>query len=466
MDGCGATVIAVSGLSVAGLQALAGNPALALFALLIAGAATGFLAFNLRPARVFLGDAGSLSFGFALAAIALHGTWLGEGARLARLPLPALAMVLPILNTAFVVMTRVDAGVPVSRGLADHVNYRLVAHGWSVERALIAVAGVGALGGVLAASWWVLRLPIWAAFTALSALGLVYFAIFLSHADIHTLHRRLGIPLQPTRPTDYRVTRRRAFELLSDVVVASSAYFFAFDLRFEGEVPGIQQSNLIEGLAPAVALCIVSVWISGLYRSFWKYVGVEDLLAIGRACLGVSAAMFLARQLSLLENFPRSVCILFPLLFGVMAASYRLSLRLMYEARRAEGAAAGRKALLVGAGDAGVLALRDLRGPKSELSAVGFLDDDPAKQGLEIHGVPVLGGTSMLVAIGRALAVDVVVVSMPSASAERIDSLLRAAADAGLEARVFTPFLAAPAPSPKAADVAPEAAAPATLRDA
>lgn len=448
MDGCGATVISVSGLSVAVLQFLAGNPALGCFALLISGAAGGFFFFNRRPARVFLGDTGSLSFGFALAAIALHGCWLGEGSRIARLTLPPLVMLVPILNTAFVVMTRFDAGVPVSRGLADHVNYRLVAHGWSLERALMAVAAIGALGGTLAASWWFLRLPIWGGVTALAALGLVYFAIFLSHANINDMYRRFGIPFREPLATDYRLARRRAFELLSDVVVASSAFFFAFELRFEGEVPTIQQANLIKGLPPAVVLCLTSIWVSGLYKSFWKYVGLEELLGIFRATLLASAVMFIARQLALFDSFPGSICILFPLLFGIFAASYRLSLRLMHEARlRAHGAAARHKVLLVGAGDAGALALRELRGANSELSPVGFLDDDAAKLGFEIHGVPVLGPTSTLATMARALGVSVVVVSMPSASQEKIESLVATASAAGLDARVFTPAHMAPASS-------------------
>jgi UDP-GlcNAc:undecaprenyl-phosphate GlcNAc-1-phosphate transferase len=460
MDGCGATVLTVSGLSVAVLQLFAGNVQLACFALLIAGASVGFLLFNLRPARAFLGDTGSLSLGFALAAIALQGSWVGEGARLARLALPPLAMIVPILNTAFVVMTRFDAGVPVSRGLADHVNYRLVAHGWSVERALVAVGIVGALGGVLAASWWLMPLPVWGGFSALSALGIVYFAIFLSHADVNDMYRRFGIPFKPPRTSDYRLARRRAFELLSDVVVASSAFFFAFELRFEGDVPQSQQLNLIRGLPPVVVVCLLAIWTSGVYRSFWKYVGVEEIMRLARASAVVAAVMFGARLLPFFDSFPRSVCILCPLLFGVFAASYRLSLRLMHEARhRAQGAAASlHKAILVGAGDAGVLALKDLRG--SELSPVGFLDDDPAKIGLEIRGMPVLGPTAALATIARALGASVAVVSMPSAPKEKIDFLLRAASSAGLEVRVFTPSHMEPVSGHLLALPEPESAAP------
>lgn len=445
MDGCGPVVITVSGLATAALQVMVGSEPLALLALLIAGASAGFFVFNRRPARVFMGDTGSLSLGFALAAIAVNGSWLGEGARLSRTFLPALVMLLPLFNTAFVVLTRVDAGVPVSRGLADHINYRLVAHGMSVSNALATLAALGTIGGALAVAWWMVPLPVWGGLTALLGLGLVYFAVFLSHADVHDFYRRLGIPFSPPRTSDYRIARRRAFELLSDVIVASAAYFFAFQLRFEGVIPAAQEVHLLRGLPLAVVACLTTAWLTGLYRSFWKYVGLEELIRIVKACGIISAAMFAARLLPGWADYPRSICFLFPLLFGVLAASYRVSLRLMHEARqRAYGLAARKKALIVGAGDAGVLALREMRAGTSSLWPVGFLDDDPDKLGREIHGLAVLGTTAIVDRIAAAVGATVVVVAMPSADGDKIDAVVSACNAVGLEVQVFTAGLTVP----------------------
>jgi UDP-GlcNAc:undecaprenyl-phosphate GlcNAc-1-phosphate transferase len=438
MDGCGPMVLTVSGLATAALQFMVGSESLATLAALIAGTSAGFFWLNRRPARVFMGDTGSLSLGFALAAIAVNGSWLGEGARLSRTFLPPLVMLLPLFNTAFVVITRFDAGVPVSRGLADHINYRLVGHGMSIGRALATLAGLGLVGGLVAIAWWWVPLPVWGALTALLGLGLAYFAVFLSHADVNEFYRRLGISLPAPRTAEYRIARRRAFELLTDVIVASTAYFFAFQLRFEGMVPAEQEKHLLGGLPVAVVACLTTVWGTGLYRSFWKYVGLEELIRIVKACAILGTAMFGVRLLPGFDDYPRSICILFPLLFGVLAASYRVSLRLMHEARqRAKGLSTRKKALIVGAGDAGVLALREMRAETSTLWPIGFIDDDPAKLGREIHGLAVLGSTEVVDRIAAAIGAPVVVIAMPSARREKIEAVTRACNRRGVEVQVF-----------------------------
>jgi UDP-GlcNAc:undecaprenyl-phosphate/decaprenyl-phosphate GlcNAc-1-phosphate transferase len=439
MDGACPMVVGVSALGAAAMQAAAGSPALVALCLVIAGASFGFLAWNRRPARVFLGDTGSLSLGFVLAAVAMHSAWLGPGAAWTRVLLPPLVLIVPLLNVIFVIVTRRDAGIPVSRGLSDHINYRMVGHGLTVDRAMIALGLLAAMGGLLARMWWTWSLHLWVALTALFALGVAYVAVFLSHADVEKVYARLNVVRRPPISTEYRVKRRRLFEVLSDAVIAVVAYFLAFQLRFDGELPPVQEANLGQGLPVVLLIGVTALWANGMYRVFWKYMGMDEMLRIARAAVVTGAALFFVTFLPRFSSFPRSMYFLFPMLFAVLATAYRISLRVMHGIWQAPRAgAAASKILIVGAGDAGELALRTIRnGAMIGVAPCGFLDDDPEKIGMRIHGIPVLAPTSALVPLANELGITEVLVAMPTASAGRVAGIVRACEEGGLKPRFF-----------------------------
>ena len=150
MDGSAAGISAVAAgfiyaLAVGGA---APAPALALAATIAAGAALGFLVFNFPPAKVFMGDAGSLSLGFALAGLALRAPLEG-GFWLTQLLVPAFVLGIPLFDTALVWVSRRAARRPFLQGGKDHTTHRLVALGLSPRRTVLVLYGVAAaLGGV------------------------------------------------------------------------------------------------------------------------------------------------------------------------------------------------------------------------------------------------------------------------------------------------------------------------------
>jgi FlaA1/EpsC-like NDP-sugar epimerase len=133
----------------------------------------------------------------------------------------------------------------------------------------------------------------------------------------------------------------------------------------------------------------------------------------------------------------------------MLAVGYRVSVRAMHEwreARMENGAvASGRRVLIVGAGDLGELALRDLRSTGAG-RACGFLDDDAEKIGLRIHGVPVLAPTKALVEMVATLQVHEVIVAMPRAAVERRDWVVQVCADRHIMIREFQAQASLPAP--------------------
>jgi UDP-GlcNAc:undecaprenyl-phosphate GlcNAc-1-phosphate transferase len=148
LDGlaAGITVVAASALGAAALAL--GRPEAAVIAILLAGAALGYLPYNSHPARIFLGDAGSLTIGFLLASLAL---FLPAGAPTSgALGVGLAALGIPILDTAFAMVRRVLVGRSILSADRNHIHHRCIAMGWGHQGTMCALAGATALGGGLA----------------------------------------------------------------------------------------------------------------------------------------------------------------------------------------------------------------------------------------------------------------------------------------------------------------------------
>jgi len=130
MDGLACGAAAISALTLFAIVAWRGNAAVGCLALAVAGASLGLLRYNFPPARVFLGDTGTLLLGFLLAAIALQVDLVGSS-RVVSAAVPVLALGVPLFDTALVVVARVREARPPYVGGTDHTSHRLVALGLS-----------------------------------------------------------------------------------------------------------------------------------------------------------------------------------------------------------------------------------------------------------------------------------------------------------------------------------------------
>ena len=148
MDGLAAGLALVSTLGLMAAALFGGRIDAALVACALAGALLGFLPYNFNPARVFLGDCGSLSVGLILAAVAVKSSMKSSAA--IALAVPLLALALPILDVALAVVRRVVRRKPVFEGDHDHIHHRLVDMGLTPRRAVVTLYGVAVLFTVLA----------------------------------------------------------------------------------------------------------------------------------------------------------------------------------------------------------------------------------------------------------------------------------------------------------------------------
>jgi FlaA1/EpsC-like NDP-sugar epimerase len=200
-----------------------------------------------------------------------------------------------------------------------------------------------------------------------------------------------------------------------DLLACAVAWLVAFLLRFNFDVPPEHQAGMWSRLLWILPLQAAIFWRLGLYRGVWRYASLTDFRRIVVAAgAGVVVIAFLVFFLQLGET-PRSVLVLYPILLtGIMAGS-----RVLYRAAK-EGHLVrltrldAKRAIVLGAGGAAARLLESVA-RNQEWLVVGLLDDDPGKQGREIHGVKVIGRLDDLPRLARKLDIYRAVIALPGA---------------------------------------------------
>ena len=205
-----------------------------------------------------------------------------------------------------------------------------------------------------------------------------------------------------------------------DLVLIALAWWLAFVVRFDGEVPGRYDKLFLVTLGVVVGLKIAVFVAFRFYTRWWRFTGIQDLEQIVIAC--VVASLLVITVLTIwrpdgFEAVPRGVFVL-DFLFAVMlVGGLRFAVRSVMERSSRGGALAkGRPVLVCGAGSAANSLLRDMRRDASlGYTPVGLIDDDPRKAGLRVGGVKVLGARADLPRVLRETRAREVIIAMPSA---------------------------------------------------
>jgi len=215
---------------------------------------------------------------------------------------------------------------------------------------------------------------------------------------------------------------RNRFVLIGDIALTIVSVLGSFALRLDvGELPYYFPAVVLM-CAVALGIKIPVYFFFGLYRRLWIYASTGELRLITTAVTtasvvtsGVMAVLIVTGHV--LPGMPRSALGIDWLLSLVLIGGSRFALRILAEqsmARREDGR--GKRALVVGAGDAGALVVRELqKSSPLNLTPVGFLDDDPSKQRHTIYGVTVIGKVDDLPLLIDLHKVDLVIIAIPSA---------------------------------------------------
>jgi FlaA1/EpsC-like NDP-sugar epimerase len=211
------------------------------------------------------------------------------------------------------------------------------------------------------------------------------------------------------------------------VIVASHAglflvsYRLAFELRFDFDIPGpFDEWRYLAWAVPLIVLRLGAYSWYGMFHGMWKYTGQRDLESLAKATLGSTLAFALV-VLAVGPSFPRSVFLVEWMIALGLAAGLRLGVRSFASAaRRIESDATARRLLVIGAGDAGEMLLREIHRNMPGVRPVGLLDDNPSKRGMTLHGVSVLGAVEDAPRFLEELGVTDVVIAIPTASGKEM----------------------------------------------
>ncbi|MGJ4728534.1 polysaccharide biosynthesis protein [Luteimonas sp. SDU101] len=202
----------------------------------------------------------------------------------------------------------------------------------------------------------------------------------------------------------------------------------------------LQPLNAAPGLT-AVEVFLVLVaqgavfWQVGLYRGVWRFASLPDLLNILKASvIGLMAIMLALFVYNRLDQVPRSVLLLYPLLLTAMLGMPRLLYRAWKDHSIARTDKASIRVLILGAGQAGETLVRDLR-RAGAYDPVGFLDDAAKLRGSRLQGIPVLGKVEDVARIAPETAAGLLVIAMPSVDAPTMRRVVAACEQTGLPFR-------------------------------
>ena len=200
---------------------------------------------------------------------------------------------------------------------------------------------------------------------------------------------------------------------------------FAFLLRFDFSMSDADLRLFTQLLAPVLIIKIAVFWKMGLNHGWWRYVSIADVIDIFKANVFASA-LFLLYVVFIhgLEGMPRSVFFLDGALCFALGCGVRLATRAYRENYFPMPMAQEdnlRRVLVVGAGSAGQMIVREMRqNPALAISVVGYIDDDPGKQAQRFHGVPVLGRQEDLDRICEEHDVAEIIIAIPSATGKQL----------------------------------------------
>jgi UDP-GlcNAc:undecaprenyl-phosphate GlcNAc-1-phosphate transferase len=403
LDGLASGVAMIASVTIAGVALLSGDILTAAISLTLAGAVLGFLVYNFNPARIFLGDSGSLVLGFILAVLSIHGSTKGSTAF--SIIVPLLALGLPVMDTLLAMIRRflgsflpgaenkVSGGARLrSMFLPDksHIHHQLLAHGFSHRNAVIMLYVVSCIFGASAfavttrgvnQSLLLVAMGLGVAM-GIKLLGYREMAVFQNGALLSFFDRPL--------------LKRSVFQRALDFAFIAVSFWGSRELTQYSGVDPAESSGFPWVLMVTCCLvqsCVFS--LAGLYKETFRLSGVGDIVREAKTVtLSVLSAAIILSALAHPESLVHFM-ILWVLDFYFLATCVvgaRLAFPVLNYLFRRQ-LTGGRQVLIYGANTLGLMTLQKiLQYDTPGVGPVGFLDDNVALEGKMINGYPIYGG--------------------------------------------------------------------------
>ena len=404
LDGLASGVALIALAAIVPIVALRNDTYSIYLALVFAGAIAGFLRYNFHPAKVFLGDSGSLMLGLVLAILSIQSST--KGSAVVAIVVPLLALGLPIMETLLSMVRRflssflaeVDHRTPFAAKfglmfLPDrrHMHHRLLDHGFTHRAAVLALYFMSCIlaGGAFLVT--VSDDAITPVVILTVAVALYVGMRSLEYKEMSVLHNGILLPLY-----DRPILNRESFQIFVDVA------FFLLSFGAASVITGGPQTQSSRGFVwpgtVAVGIQLLILWCMGLYRRGFRIVGINDILEIVKATLVAEAMtvvifVLFSRQLGTVA--PGAYVLDFFFLLSLILGS-RCSHLILQHLFRQE-IKTGRKVVIYGANSEGLWMLeRILQLNFVGIAPVGFVDDDSSIVGKRLNGYPVYNSNGQL----------------------------------------------------------------------
>lgn len=447
MDGLASGISCIAALVLAGFSYMEGGVVGAGIAVAIAGAAGGFLFYNFKPAKIFMGDSGSLFLGYMIAALSIVIQAESTSSSQYGIYLVSLVIVaVPILDTTLVTLVRPAAGRLVSQGGRDHTSHRLVFLGLSEKAAVLVLYGISLVFGALALAFHIAKPQLFYALVIFMGVSLTVFGIFLGGVNVYrdderkeqTFRGSVGkvqMFVYATMGYSWKVI----FGVIGDILLVIAAFISSYFLRFEAGVTPERASFITAVLPVVVAVKIPVFYAFGLYRGIWRYAGTIEFVRVVKATVLSSVVTFLLLGTYFgLGTLSKGVFVIDWMVVTIALVAVRFSFR-FFPQLLASRRIGGRRVLLYGAGDAGVLVLREIRqNPDLGYNPLGFIDDDLSKVGHLVQGLQVLGTRTDLQSTCEDQRIEEVLITTTRLSDKRASETVRFCESMGIPCRTVT----------------------------
>ena len=450
LDGLAAGVSGIALLTMFPIAIIQGDMSTGMIALLLAGAVVGFLRYNFNPARIFLGDSGSLFLGFTLAILSTQSSTKSTTAF--SILVSVLALGLPIMDTllsmarrllnSFLPETTKD-GKSRSRFGAmfipdrRHIHHQLLARGLSHRRTVLTLYVVSCVLGFCAFAITMVQ-----NFQGAFVLLVVGLAIFMGIRQLRYQEMavlRNGVLLSLFH---LRLLNRNVFQVFLDIVFILVAFGIALiiDPLTHAGTHLTPESILMISLVCFIQFVVFG--IHGIYRFSLREFGIADVLLVTRAtfvALALSALALLFFPSHIAPGLRTFVLDFYFLLTFTLGSRYSFRV-LMHVFQR--HSAHGRTVLIYGADRSGATVLqRLLESDTFNLRPAGFLDDRPSVEGKQMNGYPVFGGHWKVERLVKRMGIDEILLATNNIKPEVLRRLTQKAQSLGLTLRRFQVYL-------------------------
>lgn len=393
-----------------------GHVALGLVFLALAGSAVGFLQFNFPPSRLFMGDGGSTFLGYAFAYLAVAGNGL-----VPELPvfIPMLILSALYLDAGLTLVNRMLRGEKILQAHHTHYYQRLLSLGLNhkqvtlLEYLFVLLLGMSAIVYFKAGGYFALFLT--------ACWFLVFTASILKIRGLERGDRLFW-------------EKRGLFVIAGDVALIVVAYVGAYFLRMNFQFTEAEGGAMLRALPIVLVVRTACFLRYGLYRALWRYTGVADVVRVIKAVTtGSVIILTLVVLLYRFESFPRTLFVIEYFLLLMLILGARFAFRLFHEIGKEPHGSNVRRYGIIGAGDYGERLAREVKSDESRRQVVAcFIDDDPAKKGLMLGGVPIAGGVDDLAGIAEDYELDALMLGVARLDEDASTRVVELAREAGL----------------------------------